>query len=496
MTAIATEKTARLCLVGLSWLPSLAGQVAPEAAVAEGIRSVLEQLDAAFARRDAAEYAAAFAPDHPGAHALLRRSLERCFAHAERGTRTTTLLGGARRIGDHTAIHVRHDVVLHGDAHALMPLTTFSEEWLLALRPTGGGVWVPTLAVETAATTACVGDERFRCDACNYEIGGVAGWLCAPLRADRANALEAVSFYLLGTDVACDVAVQVDVGTPHARDVAQQLADTLFRLEPGAKPGLPAPWSPPAHAREALPGLHGAVVAVELPQDFGGAGGQAVFHVATFGGLQHLLLVRGSARALRERAAAVEALLASYRLLDHDADAARAAAHAVAHHTGGALDGRTYRNVRFGVELTGAPGWRPAMLTGGAAFRVLWTSEHGSRLWLTGYTVPPGMARWCRATANRWVEHQCERRGVDLLAAAAGTTSWADDAACGGTARTLVGAPRAASAAGSGAAAGPTRRWIRPVVRDDLLLVLDGYAANAEDEAELQQMLVALKRRR
>jgi hypothetical protein len=190
--------------------------------------------------------------------------------------------------------------------------------------------------------------------------------------------------------------------------------------------------------------MQGALVAIELPQDFGGDGGRAVFHVVTFGGLQHLLLVRGSARALRERTDAVDELLRSYRLLETDLHAATTTASALAHHTGGEVDGATYRNRRHRVELAGAPGWRPVMLAGGAALRVVWSSPHGSRLWLTGYeVVPPGMSRWCRATATRWVEQQCERRGLELAAGAAGTTSWADDEECGGATRVLLGRPRA-----------------------------------------------------
>jgi hypothetical protein len=488
--AARSEKTARLCLVGLSWLPSLAAQATPATGVDAQMRAVLDRLDAAFARGDVAGYAAAFAPDHPGAHALLLRHLEHCFGGTDRRHRETTVVGAPRRVGDHTALRLRHDLALHGDASALLPRTTFTEEWLLALRPDGAGGWVPTLAVETMPSAACVGDELFRCPPCNYEVGGVEGWLCVPLRADRANALEAVSFYLLGTDVACDVSVQVDAACTDAAETARQLAATLLRLEPTAKAEPPVPWTPPAHRREPPAGLHGAVVALDLPHDFAGDGGRALLHVAVFGGLQHLLLVRGSARELRERAPAVDALLASYRLLERRADSALAASRALAHHTGGDVDGATYRNARYGVVLAGEPGWRPALRTGGAAFRVVWTSARGSRLWLTGYAVPPGLQRWCRATATRWVESQCERGGLQLALAHAGdAAAWRDDAPCGGSSRTLLAVPRANAPAQSA----PQRR-LRIVVRDDLLLVLDGHAVDDADDAALQRMQHALTR--
>ena len=485
MSALATEATARLCLVGLTWLPALAGQNAADTgALADGMRAVLERLDAAFGRGDADGYAALFEPDHLGAHALLRRQLERCFAPATQWQRSTTVVGELRRVGEHTAVRVRHDVTLRGDPRSILPQAHFTEDWLIALRPGAQGVWVPTLAIETTPGRRGV-PELFRCPPCNYEIGGVPGWLCVPLRSDRANAMEAASFYLLGSDVACDVSVQVDPGRSDPAEVATQLADALFRLEPGARPGSSRPWLPPAHAAAPPPGLRGAVVAIELPHDFGGAGGRALFHVAALGGLQHLLLLRGSARALRERAATVDALLHSYRLVDPDFDAAAAAPKALAHHTGGAVDGETYRNERYGVELRGAPGWRPTMRAGGAAFRVVWTSAHGSRLWLTGFAVPPGMSRWCRATATRWIEQQCDRRGLQL-AAAAGDAAWTDDEACRGASRVLIGTPR------TGDGAHP--RWFRVALNDDLLLVLDGFAVHADDEPALQQMLHALRR--
>lgn len=481
MRAVAPN-LARGAAVGLACLATLAAQAGQPAAAATAIRGLLDTLDAAFTRGDADGFAAPFAPDHPAAFAMLRRKLEQTFAQTSSRHRASTIVGEPRRIGEHTVVHVRADVELRGGPRALLPRTTFVEDWVLALRADAAGKLVVTLAVE--ATSAQGREDRFRCPACNYEIGGVPGWLCVPLRSDRAAALEAASFFLLGTDIVCDVSVQVDPEARAPAVVAQQLADALHELEPGSSLGVGGPWLPPAYALGAPQGLRGARVVVDR-----GADHRATFHVAAFGGLQQLLLLRGSTAALDRHERDVRALLASYQLLECDRDPATAVDEPLAHHTGGSLDGTTYRNRQFGVELAGAAGWRPAMLSGGAAFRVVWSSPGQSRMWLTGYLVPPGMNRWCRATAERWLAQQCEQRGLELLPAAPESTPWADAPDGSGSARTLVGNPRRTSPDV------PYRRWFRLLLRDDLLLVADGFATTAADADALQQMLQALRRR-
>jgi hypothetical protein len=387
---------------------------------------------------------------------------------------------------------VQHDVELRGGAGALQPHASFTEQWLLALHQRADGTWAPTLAVETVPARDAWQGDRVRCPACNYEIGGVAGWLCVPLRGDRAAALESTSFYVLGTDVTCDVSVQVDADARDPALVVQQLADDLHAIDPACERTAPVAWLPPAYASDAPSGLRGAELAIDVPNAAGRRPGRVQLHVVAFGGLQHLLVVRGSATGVREHDKQVHELLASYRLLERDRDLARAAAEPLAHHTGGALAGGRYRNDWYGVELAGAPDWRATLLCGGTAFRVVWTSPHQSRVWLTGYRVPPGMSRWCQTTAMRWLQEQCEGRAIELRPDDASSTPWQQTEDCLGSTRTLLGSALLGSASANSGA--PHRRF-RLLLRDDLLVVADGFGTDADDDAAVQKMLQSLQRR-
>lgn len=493
-----------LLTVGVAGTRPAASQTDPTPApttmvATAAIMQLLAELDQAFARGDTKAYAAAFDPDVPGLHAAMLQRLAATFAATTGRSRRSTLVGAPHQIGAHTVLRVRHETELHGGPHALRQLTTCADDELLAIRRVGDRC-VVTLAVDTVPAPQSASD-RFRCPPCNYELGGVAGFLAVPMRPDRAGALEAVCFYRLGSDVVVDVSVQVDAEPRAAAQVAQQLADTLHRLEPGSSLGVVEPWLPPSHCLTQPSELSGARVVITLPERHEpgrqGPGGQdqghqeqVRCHVTTFGGLQHVLLVRGSLAGLRQEAPAIDALLASFRLLDTDRDRVAAALAAMSHHTGGVLTGSSYTNSRYGVELPGDPTWRAVMLTGGAALRVQWTSPHGSRLWLVGHLVPPGLERWCEGSADRWLEQLCERAGVQLRTGDAGSTPWQPEAAGGGSARTRCG-----QVAASDRAEVPRRRWFRVLRRDDLLLIADGFATTADDDAALQRMLATLRRR-
>jgi hypothetical protein len=285
--------------------------------------------------------------------------------------------------------------------------------------------------------------------------------------------------------VTLDISVQVDSAANQAASVVDDLVATMRRLEPAAKPGANEPWLPKAHQATPPAGLRGAACAIELPGD-----DRAHFFATTFGGLQHLLLLRGSAAALRTRAAAIDALLASYRLLE-DCDHEVAAQRPLTHHTGGSLTGSSYHNVHFGLRLVGEAGWQPAMRSGGAAFRVVWSSPQGGRLWLTGHRVPVGMARWDDDSADRWflqmLAHNELVPTTPLVAA-----GWSPDAALAGTRRDVV-ATRAPTVTDT--LPGPARqRLFRLVRRSDLLLVLDGLPATDDEAAAVQRMFAALTR--
>lgn len=473
----------RLAGVGLATLPAVAqtgGDAAP--VCGDAVQALLRDLDQHFARGDVAGYLQRFLPDHPGAHALLQRQLEQCAGPGSTRRRTSVVVGEPRVIGPRTVVRVRHEVELLRSGHGQpQPGATFTEDRLLVLRREPDGSATPTMSVEVAIGPGVPAD-RFRCDPCNFELGGVPDWLCVPLRPERAGALEGATFYLLGTDVACDVSVRIGAGDRSALQVTQELVDTLRGVEADARLALPAPWQPPSLGADAPDGLDGAMAAIDLPADFAGGGGRAILYVVTFGGLQHLLLLRGSAAALQRHHAPVDALLASYRPLERDCDLALAAARPLQHHTGDTLDGSVYHNTRHGVQLTGPAGWTPSLRSGGAAFRVAWCSRDGGRLWLTGHTVPPGMVRWCPATADRWLEHLCHRHGLALEPGSDGWHRLGD----GGRSRSATAVP---------ATPGGPRRRIRVLLYDDLLVIADGHAGTPSADEALQRALASLQRR-
>jgi hypothetical protein len=288
--------------------------------------------------------------------------------------------------------------------------------------------------------------------------------------------------------------VQVEAEPRPARAVALQLATALQELEPTVVVGPPDAWLPPSHAAWPPPALDGARIAVELPQDTPESGGcRTVFHVVTFGGLQHVLLARGSAAGLRAHRAEVDALLASYMLLEADCDLVEAASRPLRHHTGGELHDGHYRNTEFGLEMRGPASWKACQQVGGAAFRVVWTSPLGSRLWLIGLAVPPGLEAWDRETAERWLEHLCQKHGVvpDEAGAPAGVPrDWVSAVDCDDDQRTLVLAPRAGADPAS-----PSRRWLHVRLRPDLLVVIDAFGITTDDEAAVREAMTTLRRR-
>ena len=483
----------------MSWLccsSGLAAQLpivpAPTPAPRERIDAVLQKLDERFARGDVAGYVATFLPDHPGCHAMLRMQLERMVAATPQRQRTSTILTEPRVIGPRTVVRVRHDVHLQqpgGAQPSGAPSATMTEHSVFAFATRADGAIVPTFCVGIPTDSTRNPDQArpLSCPPCNYQIGGIPGWLCVPMLGEQANALESASLFLLGTNLACDVSVEIEPEPQRALTLVTELGAALVSLDPGARAGKAEPWVPPAHRERATDQLDGSRLEVELPTDFPHAGGgRAVFHVTTFGGLQHLLLLRGSAAALREHTKAVQALLGSYRVLQLDGDVARAASEALGHHTGGVCDGATYRNDRYRVVLEGPDGWKLQQRTGGPVFRVVWTSPAGSRLWLTAHRVPAAMAQWTKATADLWIEQLCEQQGL-VPDASAPAPAWQPLVECGADTRTLrlqpkVGAPRSHP------------RRLRVMRFDDLLLIADGLPASAAEDAELSAALASLRR--
>lgn len=466
------------------------------------IEAVLADLDERFARGDVAGYLSRFVPDHQGAHAMLELHLRRQLALGTGPSCKSRLLDTPRTIGPRVVADVEHvitfrDERLRGDFELV-------EHAVLALRIDNTDPNVTPSAVPTfTATLPNAADHQqgrdgkgrkhqptadsFGCPPCNYSIGGAAGWICVPIAGDRTQALEGASFYRLGSDLTCDISVRVTCAATTAMATVRTLADDVHQLDPAARAGLAVDWLPPAHVTPPVRGLSGAKVDVTL-----GDGDLLRLHVAQFGGLQHVLLARGGPAAFAQHAAALQALLDSYRLITTDCDFAETAATALRHHTGGVLEDERYRNVQFDIALQGPQGWRAEQRSGGAAFRVVWTSTLGSRLWLIGYAVPRGMPGWCTNTADRWLNRLCEDTGLQLPAPQA--AAWQDFAAFAPrTARTalLRCVPKSV-----GDPTRPQERWLRVVVCDDLLVVLDAHPGATEDLPALRAALERLERNR
>ena len=312
-----------------------------------------------------------------------------------------------------------------------------------------------------------------------------------PLRRERALALEAASFYLIGTDIACDVEVGLASAKQPARDVVLSLASAFRKLEPTARLGLPDDWLPTAHASEPPQGFDAARLVVELPQDARDRGGErAIFHVICFGGLQHVLLLRGSAQSLQQHRAKVDALISSYMLLEVDCIEAQLVSSPLRHHTGGLLRDGDYENERYDVSLRGPAGWRAEHRLGGAMFRVRWSNPTGSRMWLVGQRVPAGVAAWTTELADRWLQHHCARHRLKFDGSA--DTGWRARDTSGSQPASPPVSERTVTLLGEDV---PHRRVLHVQVYEDLLMIVDGYGMTPADERAVRAAADTLIRR-
>lgn len=455
----------------------------------KAIEKLLATLDAHFAKGDFTAYVALFQPDHKGSVAMLGRHLQQLGAlTGKERTRTSKVIGGPMVYPDRTVVRVRH---LMEWPRAAGKHNRLVEHSYLAVRAGDNGSVVPTFAIEMPQKLDCVAEGKFRCPPCNYEIGGVHGFLCVPLRREQALALEAASFYLIGSDVVCDIHVLIPSKPKNAMTTAQTLATAFAQVEPGAKVGLPSAWLPPMHKKDPPVGMDSARVVVDLPNDRPEAGGtRTIFHVVQFGGLQHLLLVRSTAKALQKHQAEVDSLFNSYMLLKVDCDEAELATRPLRHHTGGIIEGATYSNERYDVTLTGPKTWHAVHRVGGSMFRVHWTGPNGSQMWLIGHRVPAGMDAWTTKTADRWLGHHCalHRLEPDNKQAASKEAQW-QEGADNSWRRTCM-----LTSGGDKLPSSPVRRVMHVQLYEDLLLIVDGFGATQADEAAVRASIKTLKR--
>lgn len=476
--AVSSQAAAALCAALLC--NGAASQVGTTA-----VQALLDQLDERYERGDVRGYVAAFDPDNRGAVAMMQRRIERQIAASRSRERTSTVLAGPTSIGERTMFRVRHDIQL---VSRLGVRRTLVEDTYLALRADGSQL-TPTFAVEMVPEMDCVQSDKFACPACNYEVGGVDGFLCVPLRSERSLALESASFYLIGTDVVCDVHVQVQSRPQTAQRAARALAEAFAELAPAAEVGLVTAWVPPAHADAPPAGMDSAQVVVKLRGD-SDAGGRAVFRVVTFGGLQHILLTRGDGESLDAAAAPLRALYASYSLIERDRDVVEAAALPLRHHLGSSFDGVRYDNARFGVTFAGPAGWRPEHRVGGARFRARWSAPDGSQLWLNGYGVPTGSASWTRRDADRWIDDRFRARGLYPVSSQPdGVDPGWHEGAGGAPERSVVLELRGEAPPGT-----PRRRVLHVQLHEDLLLIVDGYGVSLESEQAALATRASLRR--
>lgn len=493
---LAAVRLAALLLTLLtSRLPTQAAPATaePEKAAVGAIGDLLRALDERFDRGDVAGVLGVFQPSHPGAHAVLREHTERQVAAATERQRRTQLIAGPRRVGDHLVVRLEQ-VTRLGPAAA--EPCVLRHHALMVLRRQSDGRLVPTLQVDIAASAPCATAERFVCPACNYAVGGVPDWMCAVVAPERGTALEAVSFYLLAADIACDVAVEVAPSNANPLATAARLAATLRELLPGGEQQQPEQWTLPTGRADKTgsasttgsagnePPIVGARCTVDIPTL---PPTRSIFHVVHHGGLQHVLLLRGATAALVEHDEAVRALLASFRLLQAKGTADGCAQAALDHHLGSSLQDGHFRCGQFGIRFTGPATWPAEQRSGGAAFRVTWSSSDGSRLWLVGHRPPMGLSRWDQAAADRWLAHLCKKQQLQIAADADG--SWQPAGDCGGPTRRL----RATVAPGADPALPPLRSILLQL-HDDLLIIAEGFGRTDADDRDLQQALGTLRR--
>ena len=461
------------------------------------IKPLIAELDELFVKGDIKAYLGKFTPDHEGTLSMLGRHLEMLLKISGKDrARTSAIVAGPMPFEDRTVVRVRHFTSWPGklDATTNQPGADRKhvEDTYLAVRHGADGGVVPTLELDMPPQIHCVTDSKFRCPPCNYEIGGVDGFLCVPMRRERGLALESASFYLIGTDVVCDVYVQVPSKNITAKAVALQLAEAFAKLEPTAKIGIPSKWVPPMHRQDPPQGLDSARLVVELPLDHEAAGGDvSIFHVVAFGGVQHLLLLRTSKASLTRHQTAVDRLLMSYMLLKVDCNGAELATRPLRQHTGGMIEGSTYKNERFQVLLKGPDGWQTQHRVGGSMFRVRWSGPNASNMWLIGNQVPAGMTAWSKETADRWLNHRRNHLGLvaDKEQTASAEAKWHKDPN-GSICRTLVLLQPKASRPDQ-----PRRRIVHVQLHDDLLLVVDGFGSTPADEQAVRAAIRTLKRK-
>ncbi len=448
-------------------------------------RALLAALDEAWNSGDADVYLRLFAAEQPLLHELHGRTVREQLGHHLCLVRTSEL-GRARRVGPRVVLPVRYRThVAEATPTAAHP-EELSTQGVVVAR-TEGDQLVPVLAIDLPAHTrdSDTALTEFACPACNYHLGPAEGWLCVPIARDRTAAVEAATFLLLGTDIALDLSVQLGDRAEPAQHTVADLADRMRTLLPDAVLSTVAAWTPPG-VTTPVDALSSARATLDFPD-----GQRTVLHAVALGRLRHLLLLRGSPSALQAHAQAVAELLATYRLLQTDARMAQQAAQSLSHHTGGALVGTTYHNERHRLVVDGPNGWHAVQRCGGSLFQVVWTCPHGTgRMWLSGYGPPEGCAAWTTDLADLWLQELARHGELRQLGAA--DSGWSAAADHQLRVRSLVVPPSRTAPVGSAHAC---ERHLQLWLREDLLVLADGYTSDPEQAAEVRRAVRSLQAR-
>ncbi len=448
--------------------PPAAGPTLAATDARAALLRAVQQLDALLAAGDFAAVARQFLPDHPAAHRQFLAEVER----AGGGPGASTLVGELRQLP--TRVAAVFERPLRNGRTVRTVLTA-------AIEPGDAGARaVPTFAavLPRGSDPEQVLRGAFRCPPCNFELQGADGWLCVPQLPCRAQAIEGAIFYLAGTSLACEVSVRAPAADEWPAQTAQALFERLVAAGSGFAP--PGPWLPPAHRAAPPTGLRGAAFDVR-PND----GPRSWGAVVQCGGLQQIFLAQTAGPGSAWPEAALQALLGSYRLLRTDGDDRDVATGSLRHHTGSTLLGTSFRNEKLGIALDGPTGWRAQLRCTTKVVRAVWTSDAGSRLWLSLHPTPHELDHWCPASADQWLDQLLGSAGLQL--APGSSSTWRDDPEFGGQVRDLE--CRSATTDPHR----PPQRLLRAHLRDDVLVVLDAIPAVAGDLPTLRGALLALQ---
>lgn len=374
------------------------------------------RLDEAFAKGDRAGYLAHFHALHTVLHALLTRRLTDVFAaHADLDRHSE--IKGYWRLGRHAIVHVASTTTdtERPDAGAVR------EDALWALRNASSEP-VVVLSVEIDPNTLDAMQDpddplrpkhQLRCYACNYSIHAGEDWLMVPNCGARTGCLESFSFYSLEHDLSASLTIHLDAGHAALKPQAVLLELVERNVDVPVDGVRVESWLPPSYDDQNRPRhLEGArCVLVDVPYP----GWRTEAHLATYGRLAYLFVVRGRVEAVEAEREAVRRLMESFVLDDPSLDPEEVALRITKERQGGWLEGQVYTNERYGVRFTGPPEWTGRTAAGQYAFDVTWRRPDGHAfVRLKALAVPVGAVGWTKEMVESVARNACAGEHLTL----------------------------------------------------------------------------------